>query len=65
MSTSAPTHTCLNCGHSENERPLVALRYQQQSNWICSQCLPILIHKPIQLVGRLQNAAQIPPAEHD
>jgi hypothetical protein len=45
--------TCLNCGISEQERPLVALRFQEKDFFICPQCLPILIHKPYELTDRL------------
>ena len=57
--------TCLNCQRPENVVPLVSLRYQGSSVWICSQCLPILIHKPQQLAGRLANAEAMAPADHD
>ena len=56
--------TCLNCQRPETMVPLVSLRYQGNSAWICSQCLPILIHDPQQLVGRLANAESIEPADH-
>lgn len=56
--------TCLNCQRPESLVPLVSLRYQGASAWICSQCLPILIHKPQQLAGRLTNAESIAPANH-
>ena len=44
---------CLNCQRPDTEVPLLALRFQAQPNWICSQCLPTLIHKPQQLAGKL------------
>ncbi len=56
--------TCLNCQRPESVVPLVSLRYQSAPGWICSQCLPILIHKPQQLAGRLTNAEAIAPADH-
>jgi hypothetical protein len=45
--------------------PLVTLRHARQQAWICSSCLPILIHKPHQLVGKLAGADQLSPAKHD
>lgn len=57
------SYACLNCGQPEELAPLVSLRYQGRSAWICSQCLPILIHKPDRLAGRLSGAGA--PAEHD
>jgi len=57
--------TCLNCGRPETDIPLVALRFQGQSAWICSQCLPTLIHKPQQLADKLVGAEQFGAADHD
>ena len=45
--------TCLNCGSSEQERPLITIKFQGQEYYVCPQCLPILIHKPDQLVDKL------------
>ena len=45
--------TCLNCGSSEMERPLLALQFQGEQLHICPQCLPILIQKPYQLADKL------------
>lgn len=45
--------TCLNCGASEQDRPLLTLTFQGQEFYICPQCLPILIHKPYQLADKL------------
>jgi hypothetical protein len=50
---------CLNCGTSEQERPLLAIKFQKRKLFICPQCLPILIHKPYQLVAKLP--AFVPP----
>ena len=54
---------CLNCARSETEIPLVSLRYDGSRAWICSQCLPILIHQPGKLAGRMADAENFPPAE--
>ncbi len=63
----AQTHACLNCARPETQIPLVALRYQGQQAWICSQCLPQLIHEPQRLAGKLSGAASFPvaPADHN
>ena len=45
--------TCLNCGSSEQERPLLTIKFQGQEYYVCPQCLPVLIHKPGQLVDKL------------
>lgn len=61
------TSTCLNCGASEQERPLISLKFQDKAMYICPQCLPILIHKPYQLAEKLPNfspAENPPPDDH-
>ncbi len=55
---------CLNCRRSDHEIPLVTLRYAGQVTWICSQCLPMLIHHPQELAGRLAGAEKLAPAPH-
>lgn len=56
---------CLNCNRTENEIPLVNLSYSNKPAYICSHCLPLLIHHPEQLIGRLKGAENIPPAVHN
>jgi hypothetical protein len=56
---------CLNCGTTENQIPLVNLTYSEKPAYICSRCLPLLIHQPHQLIGKLEGAENIPPAEHE
>ena len=56
---------CKLCGRSELDIPVVQARYAGESLWVCSRCLPILIHKPEQLAGVLANADKIPAADHD
>ncbi len=58
------THECLNCERPESVIPLVALRYQGHEAWICSQCLPQLIHQPQRLAGKLAGAENLPSADH-
>ncbi|MFQ5399497.1 MAG: hypothetical protein ACE5E7_07850 [Anaerolineae bacterium] len=61
MTQKDPSPHCLNCERSEMEIPLVRLRYAGNDAWICSQCLPVLIHKPHQLAAKLAGADQITP----
>ncbi len=65
MNETSAILTCLNCNRPETERPLVSLRYRGKPAWICTQCLPILIHHPQRLSGKLENAEQIPPGAPD
>jgi hypothetical protein len=55
---------CLNCEKSEQEVPLLSLRYQGNSLFICPQCLPVLIHKPANLAGKLPGLENIQPPKH-
>lgn len=64
MSEEKVTYSCLNCHRPETVAPLVSLRYAGSQAWICSSCLPVLIHQPQQLVGRLTGAENIAPAAH-
>ena len=52
--------TCLACGRSEQESPLIALAYRGEQLWICPQHMPQLIHQPQQLVGKLPGAENLP-----
>jgi hypothetical protein len=39
--------------------------YQGSSHWICPQHLPLLIHDPARLAGKLDGAESMEPAEHN
>jgi hypothetical protein len=54
---------CLYCEQTQDEIPLLALTYQGESYWICPSHLPILIHKPGELIGRLPGAEKLTPHE--
>ena len=64
MSEATKTLHCISCNISENEIPLVNLNYSGKPAYICSRCLPLLIHHPEELIGKLKGAENIPPAEH-
>ena len=57
--------SCLNCGKTEGQIPLIGLQYMGESVHICSQCFPMLIHSPAKLAGKLKDAEKIQPAEHE
>ncbi len=63
--TQQTTYHCLNCNRPETIVPLVALRHDGREAWICSQCLPILIHHPQRLTGKLRGAETLTPAPHE
>ncbi len=44
---SAPSHiaqTCFHCGSTEEAATLLPCRRQGRSLWVCTHCLPVLIH---------------------
>ena len=65
MSDTSKINCCLNCNASENDIPLVQLLYAGKPAFICSSCLPILIHQPQKLTGKLDGAEKISPAKED
>lgn len=56
--------TCIACGRGSHEVPLLTLEYRGRSFTICPQHLPVLIHDPGQLVGQLEGAENLRPADH-
>ena len=54
----------LACGRGADVVPLLSLDYRGERLWICPQHLPVLIHDPTRLVGRLAGAEGMEPAEH-
>ena len=38
------TQKCFRCATGENRIPLIPIRYQGHSIWVCTRCLPGLIH---------------------
>ena len=55
---------CVVCGRGPDVTPVLALEYRGAAVWICPQHLPVLIHDPAQLVGKLAGAEQLRPAAH-
>ena len=58
------TPVCLACERSQDDVPLVSLVYRGVAHWICPQHLPLLIHDPAQLAGKIEGAERMEPAEH-
>lgn len=59
------TATCIHCGRDDNLVPLVEIIYRQGEYWICTEHFPVLIHNPAELIGKLPDAENLIPAEHD
>ena len=47
---------CLVCNQDENHVPLVQVDYKQNKYYICPQHIPVLIHDPGKLEGKLPGA---------
>ncbi len=45
--------TCLNCGNKESQVPMISIRFGGKPLWVCSQCMPVLIHEPNALAAKL------------
>ena len=55
---------CIYCERGSDQVPLLSIQYQGSEYQICPQHLPILIHEPAKLAGKLPGAEQW-PAEGD
>ena len=63
MTTDNTTHKCINCNKEETKVPLVSIRFSNNSTWICTQCLPTLIHDPNRLSDKFNNMDTDNPPE--
>ena len=57
---------CLYCEQTSEEMPLIRLTFQGKDLWICPQHLPLLIHEPAKLAGKLpgMKAFDAEPERH-
>lgn len=62
MSDQTEKKVCLACDRGSDEIPLICLEYRGDRLWICPQHMPLLIHQPERLVGRLPGAESLKPA---
>jgi hypothetical protein len=63
MSAGEPKKTCLSCDRGSDETPLIGIEFQGEPYSICPQHLPLLIHAPQKLVGKLPGAEKLAPAK--
>ena len=56
---------CLNCNRTESQIPLITLTFKGEVNYICPQCLPVLIHKTQTLEDKLPGMDLTVPADSD
>jgi hypothetical protein len=62
--TASSTPHCVACDRTSAQVPLLQLDYRDGKFWICPQHLPMLIHDPRTLVGKLPGAEGMTPADH-
>jgi len=55
---------CAHCDRTSEEVPLLELKYKQQVSWICPQHLPVLIHKPQNLIGKMPGVEKLSAEGH-
>jgi hypothetical protein len=55
---------CIVCNRTADEIPLITLKYRDRKFRICPQHLPMLIHDPKSLTGKLPGAEDMEPADH-
>ncbi len=63
MNSDVPV--CVYCGSSHEEVPLVKLLVHGKDYYICAQHLPILIHEPQKLAGKLPGVEGLTGHSHD
>lgn len=56
--------TCLVCELGSDRVPLISMEYRGGTFCICPQHLPVIIHDPGQLIGRLAGAEEFKPSAH-
>ena len=56
---------CIECEKTSQQVPLLELHYQDKKYYVCAQHLPILIHKPDKLAGKLPGAESLKGSQHD
>ncbi len=65
MTSENKPKICISCNRDETLIPLVSITFAQQSTWICTQCLPTLIHDPQRLASRFANMKIDNPPERE
>jgi hypothetical protein len=47
---------CFNCGKTDEQIPVLEMRYKQNQLWVCPQCIPNLIHNPDVVQAKLKES---------
>lgn len=54
---------CIFCERDSEQVPLIQFQFRKNNLAICPQHLPVLIHDPSQLIGKLPGAEDLEPSE--
>ena len=54
---------CVSCNRPENVVPLASITFAKNATWICTQCLPTLIHDPQRLTDKFADMDTENPPE--
>ena len=57
MSDNTPR--CAHCDRTSDEVPVIGIKFKKDIYWICPQHLPVLIHNPHNMVGKLPGAENL------
>lgn len=60
----AVTKACVMCGSGVDVAPLLMLEFRTGIFWVCAQHLPVLIHDPARLCGKLEGAEGLTPSDY-
>jgi hypothetical protein len=63
--TEINKQTCLHCNRDNTQVPLLDFNYKDTQFWICTEHLPILLHRPEELTGKLPDAENLRGVDHD
>ena len=63
--TEKKSRICVSCGQDDSQVPLILFYYQGQERHICTEHLPVLIHTPAKLTGKLPDMDKINPVDLD
>ncbi len=56
MTDEKTSPNCVLCAKPDTEVPLIKLSYNSTDYYLCAEHMPMLIHKPSALIGKLPGA---------
>jgi hypothetical protein len=62
--TEINKNTCIHCDRDDTQVPLLDFSYKDKQFSICSEHLPVLLHRPQELTGKLPDAENLNPVNH-